>query len=112
MTRIGYTLMCEQTGPRELVRDAARAERDGFDFEVISDHYLPWLDGMGHSPNAWAVLGAVAAATERVDLMTYVTCPIMRYHPAVVAQQAATVDLLSNGRFLLGLGAGENLNEH
>jgi G6PDH family F420-dependent oxidoreductase len=112
MTRIGYTLMCEQSGPRELVRDAAHAERAGFDFEVISDHYLPWLDSQGHSPNAWATLGAVAHATERVDLMSYVTCPTMRYHPAVVAQQAATVGLLSDGRFTLGLGAGENLNEH
>jgi G6PDH family F420-dependent oxidoreductase len=112
VTRFGYTLMCEQTGPRELVRDAVRAEQAGFDFEVISDHFSPWLDSQGHAPNAWATLGAVAQATERVDLMTYVTCPIMRYHPAVVAQQAATVDLLSEGRFLLGLGAGENLNEH
>jgi G6PDH family F420-dependent oxidoreductase len=112
VTRFGYTLMCEQTGPRELVRDAVRAEQAGFDFEVMSDHYFPWLDSQGHAPNAWATLGAVAQATERVDLMTYVTCPIMRYHPAVVAQQAATIDLLSEGRFLLGLGAGENLNEH
>jgi G6PDH family F420-dependent oxidoreductase len=112
MARFGYTLMCEQSDPRDLVRDAARAEEAGFGFEVISDHYFPWLDSQGHAPNAWAVLGAVAHATRRVDLMTYVTCPIMRYHPAVVAQQAATVDLLSNGRFLLGLGAGENLNEH
>jgi G6PDH family F420-dependent oxidoreductase len=104
--------MCEQSGPRDLVRDAVRAERAGFEFEVISDHYSPWLDSQGHAPNAWATLGAVAYATERVDLMTYVTCPLMRYHPAVVAQQAATVDLLSEGRFLLGLGAGENLNEH
>jgi G6PDH family F420-dependent oxidoreductase len=112
VTRFGYTLMCEQSGPRDLVRDAVRAERAGFDFEVISDHYSPWLDSQGHAPNAWATLGAVAYATERVDLMTYVTCPLMRYHPAVVAQQAATVDLLSEGRFLLGLGAGENLNEH
>lgn len=104
--------MGEQSGPRELVRDAIRAERAGFDFEVISDHYSPWLDSQGHAPNAWATLGAIAHATERVDLMTYVTCPIMRYHPAVVAQQAATVGLLSEGRFLLGLGAGENLNEH
>jgi G6PDH family F420-dependent oxidoreductase len=112
VTRIGYTLMCEQSDPRSLVRDAARAEQAGFDFEVISDHYSPWLDSQGHAPNAWAVLGAVATATERVDLMTYVTCPTMRYHPAVVAQQAATVGLLSGGRFLLGLGAGENLNEH
>ena len=104
--------MCEQTGPRELVRDAVRAEQAGFDFEVISDHFSPWLDSQGHAPNAWATLGAIAQATERVDLMTYVTCPTMRYHPAIVAQQAATVDLLSGGRFLLGLGAGENLNEH
>src|ERR1700759_3509796 len=104
--------MCEQYGPLGLVRDAARAEQAGFEFEVISDHYSPWLDSQGHAPNAWATLGAVAHATERVDLMTYVTCPIMRYHPAVVAQQAATIDLISEGRFLLGLGAGENLNEH
>src|SRR3954451_2050505 len=112
MTRIGYTLMTEQTGPRELVRDAVRAEAAGFDFEVMSDHYSPWLDSQGHAPNAWATLGAVAHATRTVDLMTYVTCPLMRYHPAVVAQQAATLGLLSHGRFLLGLGAGENLNEH
>jgi G6PDH family F420-dependent oxidoreductase len=112
MTRFGYTLMCEHTGPRELVRDAARAERAGFDFEVCSDHYFPWLDAQGHSPNAWVTLGAVAHATEQVELMTYVTCPTMRYHPAVVAQQAATLGVLSRGRFTLGLGAGENLNEH
>ncbi len=110
--RLGYTLMSEQSGPRELVIHAAGAERAGFDFEVISDHYFPWLDEMGHSPYAWSVLGAVTQVTERVELMTYVTCPLMRYHPAVVAQKAATVDLLSDGRFTLGLGAGENLNEH
>ena len=112
MTRLGYTLMCEQSAPRDLVRDAARAEQAGFDFEVMSDHFFPWLDSQGHSPNAWATLGAVAQVTERVDLMTYVTCPTMRYHPAVVAQQAATVGELSEGRFTLGVGAGENLNEH
>jgi G6PDH family F420-dependent oxidoreductase len=112
MAKIGYTLMTEQSGPRELVRDALRAEQAGFDFEVMSDHYFPWLDSQGHAPNAWTTLGAVAHATERVDLMTYVTCPTMRYHPTVVAQQAATVGLLSDGRFTLGLGAGENLNEH
>ena len=104
--------MTEQAGPAALVRDAAAAERAGFDFEVMSDHFFPWLDSQGHSPNAWVTLGAVASATEQVELMTYVTCPIIRYHPAVVAQQAATVGLLSNGRFTLGLGAGENLNEH
>jgi G6PDH family F420-dependent oxidoreductase len=112
MTSFGYTLMTEQSGPRELVGHAAAGERAGFDFEVISDHYFPWLDEMGHAPYAWSVLGAVTQVTERVELMTYVTCPTMRYHPAVVAQKAATVDLLSNGRFTLGLGAGENLNEH
>ncbi|HEX6352750.1 LLM class F420-dependent oxidoreductase [Actinophytocola sp.] len=112
MVAFGYTLMTEQAGPRDLVRYAADAERAGFDFEVTSDHYSPWLDEQGHSPNAWVTLGAVAQATERVDLMTYVTCPTMRYHPAVVAQQAATVQLLSGNRFTLGLGAGENLNEH
>ncbi|MFG1942547.1 TIGR03557 family F420-dependent LLM class oxidoreductase [Nonomuraea sp. NPDC048826] len=109
---IGYTLMCEQTPAPQLVEFAARAEQTGFDYAVISDHYFPWLEEMGHSPYAWSVLGAVAQATERLPLMTYVTCPIMRYHPAVVAQKAATMAVLSGGRFTLGLGAGENLNEH
>ena len=112
MTAFGYTLMTEQRGPRDLVADAVAAEEAGFDFEVMSDHYFPWLDSMGHAPYAWSVLGAVATATERVGLMTYVTCPTVRYHPAVVAQKAATVALLAEGRFTLGLGSGENLNEH
>ena len=110
--RIGYTLMTEQAGPRELVEHAGLAEQAGFDFEVMSDHYSPWLDEQGHAPYAWSVLGAVTQATERVELMTYVTCPTVRYHPAVVAQKAATVQLLSGNRFTLGIGAGENLNEH
>jgi G6PDH family F420-dependent oxidoreductase len=109
---IGYTMMCEQSGPKELVRDVRMAEDAGFDFSVISDHYFPWLDEQGHSPYAWSVLGAAAQATSRIPLMTFVTCPIRRYHPVVVAQKAATIQLLSNGRFILGLGAGENLNEH
>src|SRR3569623_2032589 len=112
MTKFGYTLMCEQSGPEALVGLAVAAEEAGFDFEVMSDHYFSLLDSQGHSPGAWPLLGAVAHATRRVDLMTYVTCPTMRYHPAVIAQQAATVSLLSGGRFTLGLGAGENLNEH
>ncbi len=110
--RFGYTLMTEQSGPRELVEHAVAAERLGFDFEVASDHYFPWLDEQGHAPNAWVTLGAVAHATQRVELMTYVTCPILRYHPTVVAQQAATLGVLSGGRFQLNLGAGEALNEH
>jgi G6PDH family F420-dependent oxidoreductase len=112
MVEWGYTMMCEQSGPRALVDDVVAAESAGFDFAVISDHYFPWLEEMGHSPYAWSVLGAAAWATQRIPLMTYVTCPTFRYHPAVVAQKAATVQLLSQGRFTLGLGAGENLNEH
>ncbi len=112
MTEFGYTMMCEQSGPKQLVSDVQRAEDAGFGFSVISDHYFPWLDAQGHAPYAWSVLGAAAHATDRIGLMTYVTCPIKRYHPAVVAQKAATIGLLSDGRFTLGLGAGENLNEH
>jgi G6PDH family F420-dependent oxidoreductase len=112
MTEYGYTLMGEQAGPTQLVKDLVAAEAAGFDFAVASDHYFPWLDTQGHSPFAWSVLGAGAQATERIPLMTYVTCPTRRYHPVIVAQAAATVQLLSEGRFTLGLGAGENLNEH
>ncbi len=112
MTRFGYTLMTEQSAPKQLVDYAISAERVGFDFEVSSDHYSPWLAAQGHAPNAWTVLGAVAHATERVELFTYVTCPTIRYHPAIVAQQAATLQILADGRFTLGVGSGENLNEH
>jgi G6PDH family F420-dependent oxidoreductase len=112
MVAIGYTIMGEQAGPKQLVADAVRAEEVGFDFLAASDHFSPWLAEQGHSPYTWSVLGAVAHATEHIDLMTYVTCPTMRYHPAVVAQKAATIAVMSDGRFTLGLGAGENLNEH
>jgi G6PDH family F420-dependent oxidoreductase len=110
--QLGYTMMTEQAGPRDLVGHVVGAEEAGFDFAVSSDHYFPWLEEMGHSPNAWVTLGAAAQATSRIPLMTYVTCPSFRYHPAVVAQQAATLQILSEGRFTLGIGAGENLNEH
>ncbi|QLH25038.1 LLM class F420-dependent oxidoreductase [Streptomyces sp. Rer75] len=110
--RWGYTMMTEQAGPRQLVEDVVRAEQVGFDFSVTSDHYFPWLDSQGHSPYAWSVLGAAAQATSRIPLTSFVTCPSVRYHPAVVAQKAATMQLLSEGRFRLGLGSGENLNEH
>ena len=109
---LGYTMMTEQAGPRDLVGHVVGAEEAGFDFAVSSDHFFPWLEEMGHSPNAWVTLGAAAQATSRIPLMTYVTCPILRYHPVVVAQQAATLQILSGGRFTLGIGAGENLNEH
>src|SRR3954470_9945579 len=112
MVAIGYTIMGEQAGPKQLVADARRAEEVGFDFLAASDHFSPWLEEQGHAPYVWSVLGAVAQATREIELMTYVTCPTMRYHPAVVAQKAATIQLLSEGRFTLGLGAGENLNEH
>ncbi|MCK8677720.1 MULTISPECIES: LLM class F420-dependent oxidoreductase [Streptomyces] len=112
MVQIGYTMMTEQAGPRALVDHVVQAEAAGFDFSVTSDHYFPWLRSQGHSPYAWAVLGAAAQATSSIPLMTYVTCPTFRYHPAVIAQKAATIQLLSEGRFRLGLGSGENLNEH
>ncbi|MFE7623278.1 LLM class F420-dependent oxidoreductase [Streptomyces sp. NPDC057509] len=112
MVQFGYTMMTEQSGPRALVEDVMAAEQAGFDFSVTSDHYFPWLASQGHAPYAWSVLGAAAQATSRIPLMTYVTCPTTRYHPAVVAQKAATLQLLSEGRFRLGLGSGENLNEH
>ena len=112
MTRFGFSLMCELHDPRALVDQARRAEAAGFDFVTISDHFHPWLYSHGHSPYAWSVLGAVSEATERLRMMTLVTAPIIRYHPAIVAQKAATMGALSGGRFELGLGAGENLNEH
>lgn len=112
MVRIGYTMMTEQAGPCELVSHVVGAEEAGFDFSVISDHSFPWLQSQGHASYAWSVLGAAAQATTRIPLMTYVTCPTFRYHPAIVAQKAATMQILSGGRFRLGLGSGENLNEH
>lgn len=112
MTRFGYTLMGEGHDPRTLVRNAVLAEQAGFEFAVFSDHYHPWLPSQHHSPFTWSVLGAVAQATERMELATMVTCPIIRYHPAIIAQAAATVAVLSEGRFTLGVGAGERLNEH
>ncbi|GAA1341343.1 TIGR03557 family F420-dependent LLM class oxidoreductase [Saccharothrix algeriensis] len=110
--RIGYKLASEAYGPQELVRQAVRAEEAGFDFVEISDHFHPWLDNQGHSPFTWTVLGAIAARTERVGLVTGVTCPTVRYHPAIIAQAAATLALVSDGRFALGVGSGERLNEH
>ncbi|WP_328334235.1 MULTISPECIES: TIGR03557 family F420-dependent LLM class oxidoreductase [unclassified Streptomyces] len=110
--QIGYKLAAESFGPKELVRQAVLAEQAGFDFVEMSDHYHPWLDVQGHSPFAWTVLGTIAARTERIGLATGVTCPTVRYHPAIVAQAAATLALLSDGRFTLGVGSGERLNEH
>ena len=110
--KYGYTLYCEGNAPRSLIEQATKAEDAGFDFLVISDHYHPWLNEQHHAGFAWSILGAVAQATSHIELATMVTCPIIRYHPVIVAQAAATVGVISEGRFTLGLGAGENLNEH
>jgi len=112
MAAIGYTLSSEEFGPDELVGFAVRAERAGFDFLSVSDHYHPWVDRQGNSPFVWAVLGALAQTTERIEVMTGVTCPTTRIHPAIVAQAAATVAVMLGDRFTLGVGSGENLNEH
>jgi G6PDH family F420-dependent oxidoreductase len=108
----GYTLSSEEHGPGDLVRQAVRAEAAGFEYAAISDHYHPWVSAQGHSPFVWSVLGAIAAQTGELRVGVGVTCPIVRIHPAVVAHAAATSSLLFEGRFFLGLGTGEALNEH
>jgi G6PDH family F420-dependent oxidoreductase len=112
MVKFGYKLMTEEHGPSELIENTRRAEAAGFDFVSISDHFHPWLESQGHSPFAWSVLGAIAATTSRIGITTGLTCPIIRYHPAIVAQAAATIAVMSDNRFTLAIGAGERLNEH
>jgi G6PDH family F420-dependent oxidoreductase len=112
MIELGYALSSEEHTPNDLVRHARRAEEIGFTFALISDHFHPWVDSQGHSPFVWSVIGAIAHATERLRLGTGVTCPTMRIHPAIIAQAAATAAAMMPGRFFLGLGTGENLNEH
>jgi G6PDH family F420-dependent oxidoreductase len=110
--RIGYFLSSEEFGPKDLVAQARLAEQAGFAGLWISDHFHPWTDTQGESPFVWSVIGAIAEATERVPVTTGVTCPTLRIHPAVIAQAAATSQLLLDGRFNLGVGSGEALNEH
>jgi G6PDH family F420-dependent oxidoreductase len=112
MVSIGYALSSEEHPPRDLVRHAQHGEAAGFSFALISDHYHPWIDQQGQSPFVWTVLGATAQATERLQLGTGVTCPLIRTHPAIIAQAAATTATMMPGRFFLGVGTGENLNEH
>jgi coenzyme F420-dependent glucose-6-phosphate dehydrogenase len=112
MTRIGYALSSEELGPRELVRNARAAEEAGFPFALISDHFHPWLDVQGQSPFVWSVIGGIAEATSTLEVGTGVTCPLIRIHPAIIAQAAATAGAMLEGRFFLGVGTGENLNEH
>lgn len=109
---IGYNLSSEEHPPNDLVNYARRAEETGFSFAMISDHYHPWLDRQGQSAFVWSVIGAIAHATQRLRLGTGVTCPTMRIHPAIIAQAAATAADMMPGRFFLGVGSGENLNEH
>jgi G6PDH family F420-dependent oxidoreductase len=110
--KIGYFLSSEETAPRELVRQASLAEEAGFDGLWISDHFHPWNDEQGHSGFVWSMIGAIAQTTSRMKVTTAVTCPTIRMHPAIVAQAAATSAVLLEGRFALGLGSGEALNEH
>jgi len=109
---IGYSLSSEESTAADLVRYAVRAEEAGFSFALISDHFHPWLTRQRQSPFVWTVIGAIAHATKRLAIGTGVTCPIVRIHPAIIAQAAATAALLMPDRFFLGLGTGENLNEH
>jgi G6PDH family F420-dependent oxidoreductase len=109
---LGYHLSSEEHGPNELVRNAARAEETGFGFATIADHFHPWTDAQGESPFVWGVLGGIAATTSSLRVGTAVTCPLIRFHPALVAQAAATSAVMFGNRFFLGLGTGENLNEH
>ena len=112
MTEFGYWLSSEEHPPLDLVRDARRAEELGFSYAMISDHFHPWIDAQGHSPFVWSVIGGIAATTERIEVATGVTAPTQRIHPAIVAQAAATCAAMLPGRFVLGVGTGENLNEH
>jgi coenzyme F420-dependent glucose-6-phosphate dehydrogenase len=109
---VGYALSSEEHGPNDLVRNAHAAEKAGFTFALISDHYHPWIDAQGQSPFVWSVIGGIAQATEKLRLGTGVTCPTIRIHPAIIAQAAATAQVMLEGRFFLGVGTGEELNEH
>lgn len=112
MFRLGYTLSSEEHGPKELVQFAAQAENAGFAFAVISDHYNPWLFSQNNAPFAYSVIGAISQVTSQMEIGVGVTCPLIRYHPTIIAQASATCAILLDHRFFLGLGTGENLNEH
>ena len=112
MIQIGYALSSEEHSPLDLVHYARRAEEAGFDFAMISDHFHPWVPSQGNSPFVWSVIGGIAQVTRRLRVGTGVTCPTIRIHPAIIAQAAATSAAMMPGRFILGLGSGENLNEH
>ncbi len=112
MAEIGFALSSEEHHPNDLVHYAHLAEEAGFTFSLISDHFHPWIDRQGHSPFVWSVIGGIAQATEKLRLGTGVTCPTIRIHPAIIAQATATSAAMMEGRFFLGVGTGEALNEH
>src|SRR3954447_22028373 len=112
MVELGYAISSEEHEPSALVENARAAEEAGFSFALISDHFHPWIDKQGHSAFVWSVIGAIARETESLRLGTGVTCPLVRIHPAIIAQAAATSAALMPGRFFLGVGTGEALNEH
>jgi coenzyme F420-dependent glucose-6-phosphate dehydrogenase len=112
LIKLGYALSSEEHEPNQLIANAEMAERVGFKFLLISDHFHPWVSRQGQSSFVWSVLGGIAHATQRVSVGTGVTCPILRFHPVLTAQAAATVAAMMPGRFFLGLGTGEYLNEH
>lgn len=111
MVKFAWLCSHESYQPEELLEQAVLAEQVGFDTVLASDHFHPWVDDVSAAGFAWSWLGAAAASTERVELGTSVTCPLFHYHPALVAQASATVDRLSGGRMLLGIGSGEAINE-
>ena len=112
MVEIGYKLASEEHGPLDLVCNARQAEDAGFSFAMISDHYHPWTNRQGESPFVWGGIGGISQVTMDLNLVTGGTCPTMRIHPGIIAQAAATAAAMLPGRFALGLGSGENLNEH
>jgi coenzyme F420-dependent glucose-6-phosphate dehydrogenase len=112
MTTLGYALSSEEFRPNDLVRNAVQAEAAGFSFALISDHFHPWQESQGQSPFVWSTLGAIAQATSTLRIGTGVTCPLIRIHPVIVAQATASVADMFEGRFFLGVGTGEALNEH
>jgi G6PDH family F420-dependent oxidoreductase len=110
--QVGFWISSEEHGPKEMIRAAQRAEAVGFPYVQVSDHFHPWTDRQGQSPFVWSVIAGIAATTKTLTVGTGVTCPIIRTHPAIVAQAVATSAVMLDGRFFLGVGTGENLNEH
>src|SRR5688500_1429422 len=112
MVELGYKLSSEERTPSDLIAHARQAQEMGFRFGMISDHFHPWIDKQGQSPFVWSVIGGISQVTRNFSIVTGVTCPTVRIHPVIIAQAAATVGALLPGRFMLGVGTGENLNEH